>query len=158
MLGWGSVKRHLPTTCRVLSLIPSAATQKKSIKKMFSGILEQSMVSKEQEHCPKEACLPQLWAAQLLIPSDGTLSLESLPLCFCQITKVLSEKHHLKSQGARCVLKKLPRLRSASSPSTSSAAAAASKARNATLSLSYTGCFLPLKTPQTIQGEAVFSS
>lgn len=157
MLGWGSVKRHLPTTCRILSLIPSAAT-KKSIKKMFSGILEQSMVSKEQEHCPKEACLPQLWAAQLLIPSDGTLSLESLPLCFCQITKVLSEKHHLKSQGARCVLKKLPRLHSASSPSTSSAAAAASKARNATLSLSYTGCFLPLKTPQTIQGEAVFSS
>lgn len=157
MLGWGSVKRHLPTTCRVLSLIPSAAT-KKSIKKMFSGILEQSMVSTEQEHCPKEACLPQLWAAQLLIPSNGTLSLESLPLCFCQITKVLSEKHHLKSQGARCVLKKLPRLHSASSSSASSAAAAASKARNATLSLSYTGCFLPLKTPQTIQGEAVFYS
>lgn len=158
MLGWGSVKRHLPTTCGVLSLIPSTTTKKKSIKKMFSGILEQSMVSTEQEHSPKEACSPQLWAAQLLIPSDGTLSLESLPLCFCQTIKVLSEKHRLKSQGARCVLKKLPRLRSASLPSTSSAAAAASKARNAALSLSYTGCFLPLKTPPTIQGETVFSS
>lgn len=81
---------------------------------------------------------------------------ESLPLCVYQMIKVLSEKHWRKSQGAGCVLKKLPKLCSASSPSTSSAAAAASKAKNATLSLSYTGCFLPLMTPPTIQGEALF--
>lgn len=51
---------------------------------MSSGILEQSMVSTEQEHCPKEACSPQLQVAQLLIPSDGTLSLKT---CLCASAK-----------------------------------------------------------------------
>lgn len=130
---------------------------------MFSGILEQSVVSTEQEQEKR----PWLSQRSQLARAVGSLAsyskqwdscCESLPLCFCQMIKVLSEKHCLASKGAQCVLKKLPGLHSASSPSTSSASSASGKAGNVTLSLSYEDCFLPLMTPPEIPGEAAFSS